>query len=138
MNEIEKAAEMYIEKCIGTSFDGEFEKYKTFHTERLEAFKAGHAFALSMATDSFEEWAKNSDYSDNFEKHSGFKGVCLVTWQAARLSCAKELAEKNREIEELKEDIKILSRCLYVPRSRFDWDKIEAVTRKHLNNGGQG
>jgi hypothetical protein len=71
------------------------------------------------------------------------KQSAMIGWAAAKLSCAKELADKDKEIQELKELEKFLV-------SLLDWDNMTKeesaicikLYTKHFphkfNNGGQG
>jgi len=95
MNEIEKAAREYVDSfdCIDT-YAGI--NRKSMGDISMDAFKAGYDFALSMASEGFKEhWLKNFDLI-NGTMHSSRE-----LWQAAKLSCAKELAEKDERIKHL-------------------------------------
>lgn len=133
MNEIEKAARDYCKEWLEA----------VYHPNDLTVFfKAGYDFALSMASDGFGAlW--EADYIN--DENYGMEAQ-LAFYKAIKLSCAKELSEKDKEVERLRKDLGLLfynTRMNYVSPElkqsvkemikRRELDKLEA-----LNNGGQG
>ena len=88
MKNLEKAAREYAKNEAELLDD---------YSSHAESFKAGHQFAIDNSSEGFDEWLK--DYK--------IRGIGMApynkdVWQAAKLSCAKELAEKDEEIKFLK------------------------------------
>ena len=130
MNEIDKAAREYA--SLNKQYSPVNPTRQTVMDEQIKAFKAGHNHALSMASDDFDkmicsEWQKTLTEHDLLQ----VKGI----WSLAKLSCAKELAEKDKEIERLKGMIMKMADYIH------DEDEEGSLCDEAyelINNGGQG
>lgn len=100
-----------------------------FELERLEesaylaGFDAGQAQPLEQASEGFEEWFKDS-WNCDFDRHITWHFNQLQAWQASALHSAKMLAEKDKEIERLKEKIEELDYCqkaFYEATKKVGW-----------------
>ena len=149
MNEIDKAAHdhaiiMRGEDRSDVSDNVNFELMK-------QAFRAGHSYALSMASDSIRKYLNNFlpevGSIDETMSRIELEKAILPHWTAAKLSCAKELDEKDKEIERLRDTMKrvrerlrsksVSIRAKAIMDKEFSKPMTDEEFRKALNNGGQ-
>lgn len=103
------------------------EAARNFGEEMGDQHMAPHAFLAGIEW--LESQASGKDFQDWWDLYKEAwdkKATWLVecAWQAARLSAQKEIAEKNAEIEKLKERIEELDYCqkaFYEATKKVGW-----------------
>lgn len=109
MNEIEKAAREWLE---------DYGQMTDHINDYIDAFKAGYNHALRMSDKGFHDFWISGMIPDHRGIGNGYtspaamavtnrKIAASFVWNQAKLSCAKELAEKDKEIQEFKNDLKV-------------------------------
>ncbi len=95
---VEQAARVYETQYCGEDYSDVTDgvNRKSIRTAFIAGDAHGYQRAMSGAAKDFDEWFEVEGYMAGA---AGLKAVQLYAWTAARLSCAKEIAEKDARID---------------------------------------
>jgi predicted nucleic acid-binding Zn-ribbon protein len=103
----------------------------------------GYSHALSMASEGFEDFVRELpiEVLEESKKHKELKdpkSMPMIIWQAAKLSCAKESSSYKEAINDLERDVmdrndELAEKDKEIERLREDYNKLRDAAVRYLD-----